>query len=133
MALGSVWRVRAWGTVTSASSASARNLDIALFWGGTKINVVAAFVVKISTVATALPWEVEFLVNGGGASSANVLASGVSTIALGAAAAPIPIQTFTSGVSVTSGSQTLDLQVAFSVLVSGDSSLAQGITMERLQ
>lgn len=133
MASGSVWRVRAWGTVTSASSATARNLDLALFWGGTKINVVVAFVVKTSTVATALPWEAEWMVSGGGVSSASVLATGQSPITNGTITGATMVDAFVSGVGITSGSQTLDLQVAFSVLVSGDSSLAQGITMERLQ
>lgn len=128
---GSVWRVRAYGQFTSASSATARTAQIACFWGATQLPSIAVTVVTttvqttqwqaeftLSATSTTAIWTTGQIINKISSNNANFLGLDGAT----------PAST-----TVTAGAQTLDLRVRVSTAIAAESWIVQQVTMERLE
>lgn len=127
-AAGSVWRVRARGTFVAVSSATARNAQVACFWGSTQLTAIAV-AVQASTARTAA-WRVEFDLIG--VDTTHVWTTGNLLNTLAAAAYTLSAATPAS-VAVTAGAQTLDLRFNMSTAVATDQWVIHQVTMERIK
>ena len=128
-AVGSVWRIRAFGQFTAASSATARTAQVACFWGTTQLVAITPSVL-ISTAQTT-QWQVEFNLT---ASSTTAIWTAGSLMSRTASATALAIDNAVpASTVVTSGAQTLDLRFRVSTAVAAESWIIQGCTMERLE
>ncbi|CAB4126745.1 hypothetical protein UFOVP254_40 [uncultured Caudovirales phage] len=127
-AANSTWRVRAYGTFTAANSATARNAQVACFWGATQLTAITSTV--LTATAQTTNFEVEFDLT---ASSTTAIWTAGTMLNRTASATTLAINNATpASTAVTSGAQTLDLRFSMSVSVAGDSWVVQGVTIERL-
>lgn len=128
-AVGSTWRIRAFGQFTAASSATTRNAQIACFWGSTQLTAITPAVL-ISTAQTT-QWQVEFVLT---ASSTTAIWTTGTFMGRTASATALAMDNATpASTTVTAGAQTLDLRVSMSTSVAGDSWIVQQTTIERLE
>jgi hypothetical protein len=127
-AASSSWRVRAFGTFTAANSATARNAQVACFWGATQLIAITSTVL-INTAQTT-SFEVEFILTG--SSTTAIWTAGYMLNRTNSATALAINNATPASTVVTSGAQTLDLRFSMSASVAGDSWVVQGVTMERL-
>lgn len=128
-AAGSVWRVRAYGQFVAATSATARNAQIACFWGTTQLTAITPAVVI--SVAQTTGWVVEFELTA--TSTTAIWTTGILTGRLSSATVSDNYMATAASTTVTAGAQTLDLRVSSSVVVAGDSWTVQQVTIERLK
>lgn len=127
--VGATWRIRACGTFVAVSSATARNAQLAAFWGATQLPLISVAV--LAATAQTTTWEVEFLLTA--TSTTAVWLAGNFTNRIGSATAlalslPTPAST-----AVTAGAQTLDLRASMSVVVATDQWLIHSLVIERLK
>jgi hypothetical protein len=128
-AAGSVWRVRAYGQFTAASSATVRTAQIACFWGTTQLTAITPTV--LASAAQTTQWQVEFELS---ATSTTAMWTTGSLINRIASATLLAVDNATpASTTVTSGAQTLDLQVRVSSAIAAESWIIQQITMERIK
>jgi len=128
-AAGSVWRVRAYGQFVAATSATARNAQIACFWGTTQLTAITPAVVI--SVAQTTGWVVEFELTA--TSTTAIWTTGILTGRISSATTSDNYMATAASTTVTAGAQTLDLRVSSSVVVAGDSWTVQQVTMERIK
>lgn len=134
MAAASVWRIKAHGTYTAASSATARNLEASMFWGASQLTKVT-MIVKVSVAQTS-NWTFEGLITGSSATAAWVtgLLQGstdiTNTAVLGDLVQNNITPTSNTGLTTTS---TVDMRFDTSASVAGDSIAVANVTIERLQ
>lgn len=134
LAAGAVWRVKAYGTYTAASSATARNAEFSCFWGSTQLTKVTSVV--LASTAQTTGWDVEFTLTAS-STTALWLAGRLieqSDVALTTTAADLDyiIVTATSNTGLSTGPQTLDFRVDTSASVVGDAVQVHSVIMERL-
>ena len=130
---GAAWRVRAYGTYTSASSATARNAEFQAKWGTNLLTKVVAAVL-VNTAQTS-NWEVEFVFEASSTTAAWVtgkLSHHLVTAIASAEPQPLLNVTPTSVTGLTAGPQTIDCVFDTSASVPGDSFSVQSVTIERL-
>lgn len=128
-AAGSVWRIRAFGQFTAASSGTARTAQIACFWGSTQLTAITPSVL-VSTAQTT-QWQVEFILT---ATSATAIWTTGTLISRVASATALAMDNATpASTTVTSGAQTLDLRVRVSTGIAAESWIIQQVTIERLE
>ena len=126
---GSVWRVRARGQFVAVTSITARNAQVACFWGATQLVAVTAAVLVSTTQTTR--WQLEFILT---ASSTTAIWTTGSMISEIASATALAINDATpASTTVTAGLQTLDLRFSMSVAVATDQWVVHQVTMERLK
>jgi hypothetical protein len=128
-AAGSVWRVRAYGQFTAASSATVRTAQIACFWGTTQLTAITPTV--LASTAQTTQWQVEFELS---ATSTTAIWTTGSLMSRVASATALAIDNATAAsTTVTSGAQTLDLQVRVSSAIAAESWIIQQVTIERIK
>jgi len=128
-AAGSVWRIRAYGQFTAASSATVRTAQIACFWGTTQLTAITPTV--LASTAQTTQWQVEFELS---ATSTTAIWTTGSLMSRVASATALAIDNATAAsTTVTAGAQTLDLQVRVSSAIAAESWIIQQITMERIK
>jgi len=131
MASGSVWRVVAYGTYAASSSANARTLTMACYWGSSALTSVTTGNVLASTAQTT-PWRVEMEISGSSATAAwctSVLSAQVTS-------ATIPLNYVGTPTSVTglTTTSTLDFRVGQTgTATSGDTINVHSVTIERIK
>ena len=130
MAVGSVWRIRAYGTYAAISSANTRQFTLRCLWGSTSLTATTSGNVLTSTAQT-FPWSVEFVITGSSATAVWVtgfLSSQVTS-------ATIPLNNIATAASVTglTTNSTLDFQVGQTGTATGDTINVHSVTMERLK
>jgi len=130
MAVGSVWRIRAYGTYQAISSAVARTLTMRCYWGSTALTAVTTGNVLASTAQT-FPWSVEFVITGSSATAVwvtGILSSQVTS-------ATIPQDNIATAASVTglTTNSTLDFQVGQTGTATADTINVHSVTMERIK
>jgi len=130
-AAGSVWRIRAYGQYLSVNSATARNAQIACFWGSTQLTALtvavgtslaqtSGFLVEFELTATSTTaiWTTGQTINRIGSSTTNnnniAMVTGAST-------------------TVTAGAQTLDLRFSMSNASMADEWRVSQVTIERFE
>lgn len=126
---GSCWRIRAMGTFVAVTSITARNAQIAVFWGITQLPLIVAAV--LVSAAQTTNWELEFILTGTSATAiwtAGFFNSEVTSTTLRTQSQATPASTV-----VTAGAQTIDLRFSMSVAVATDQWVVQAVTMERLK
>ena len=130
IATGSLWRIRAHGTFVAVSSATARNAQIAAYWGTTALPVIS--VVVLTSTARTTSWELEFIIKGTSTSAG--WTTGYFNNSITAALGTVSINSATPATTtVPTGAQTLDLRFSSSVgQIAGESWSVQNITIERL-
>lgn len=128
-AAGSVWRIRAFGQFTAASSGTARTAQIACFWGSTQLTAITPSVL-VSTAQTT-QWQVEFVLTG--TSTTAIWTTGTLINRVASATALALDNATPASTTVTSGAQTLDLRVRVSTAVAAESWIIQQVTMERIE
>jgi len=128
-ATGSVWRVRAFGQYTAASSGTARTARVACFWGATQLTAITSTV--LTSTAQTTQWQCEFTLT---ASSATAIwTAGTFLNRVGSTTAlAIDNATPASTGSLTTTS-TLDLRFSMSSATPADSWIIQSVTLERLE
>jgi hypothetical protein len=128
IASGQVYRVKAFGTFVAVSSVTARDAQLACFWGTTRLTALSV-AVQVSTAKTTA-WQAEFVLAGTSTSAiwtTGFLDSRITSLVT-------TDVTSVSGASpVVSGAQTLDLRFAMSVSAAGDQWVVKQVTMERLK
>ena len=129
MASGSVWRVRAFGTYITPSSGTARNAQMACFWGATQLTGFA-IAAQITTVRTT-NFNLEFIITGTSTTAAWVVGTCGNTFA--AATYNNNSITPTSNTSLPTGAQTLDLKFSMSNATAADAWSIQSVIMERIK
>ena len=125
---GQVYRLRAMGTFVAANSATARNAQVAPYWGSTQLTANAIAV--LTNLGQQSDWEVEIILTG--ASTTSIY---TSSYFLGSMSnsTDFGFPGVTSGTTtVSAGTQTLDLRFAMSVAVATDSWSVTQITFERI-
>jgi hypothetical protein len=128
-AVGSTWRIRAFGQFTSVSNATARTAQVACFWGTTQLTAITPSVL-ISNAQTT-QWQCEFTLT---ASSTTAMWTAGTMIGRTASATALAIDNATAAsTAVTAGAQTLDLRFRVSTAVAAESWVIQSVTMERLE
>lgn len=126
---GSVWRVRATGTFVAVSSVTARNAQVAAFWGTTQLVAITAPV--LISVGQTTNWHLEFILTA--SSTTAVWTAGFLSNNVASATALVQSQATPASTVVTAGPQTLDLRFSMSVLVATDQWVVQSVTLERLK
>jgi hypothetical protein len=129
--VGSVWRIRAYGQYLSVNSATARNAQIACFWGSTQLTALtvavgtslaqtSGFLLEFELTATSTTdiWTTGQTINRIGSSTTNN-----NNIAMVTAAST----------TVTAGAQTIDLRFSMSNASMADEWRVSQVTMERLK
>ena len=131
-----MWRVCAQGTFVAVSSATARNAQIAPYWGSTALPGIA--VVVLASVAQTTNWYAEFTIVG--SSTTAVWTTGMlqnkfdyPAIVVNTSSADKTDFATPASTTVTAGAQTLDLRFSMSVAVATDQWVVQSVTMERLK
>jgi hypothetical protein len=128
-AAGSVWRVRAYGQFTAASSGTARTAQIACFWGSTQLTAITPSVL-VSTAQTT-QWQAQFILTA--TSTTAIWTTGTLTSRVASATALAIDNATPASTTVTAGAQTLDLRVRVSTAVAAESWIIQQVTIERLE
>ena len=124
---GSLYRIRALGQFVAASSATARNAQVAAYWGATQLANLAIAVLASTAQTTSFSVEFELACT----STTAVWATGQMLNQLGSA---LTLARLTpASTTVTAGPQTLDLRFSMSTAVTGDSWNFDQITIERLK
>jgi len=134
---GHMYRIRAVGQFTAASSVTTRNAQVSPFWGTVACPTLAAAIVVPVSLAQTTQWELEYILVG--VDTTHAWVTGYFHSRLGLAAADTQAQrlaTMTNAAPastiVTAGAQTLDLRFSMSTSVAGDSWVVQQVTMERM-
>jgi hypothetical protein len=131
MASGSVWRVTAYGTYAASSSANARTLTMACFWGTTALTSVTTGNILAGTAQTT-PWRVELEITGSSATAAwctAILSAQVTS-------ATIPLNYISTAASVTglTTTSTLDFRVGQTgTATAGDTINVHSVILERIK
>jgi hypothetical protein len=131
MASGSVWRVTAYGTYAASSSANARTLTMACYWGTTALTSVTTGNVLAVTAQTT-PWRVELEISGSSATAAwctAILSAQVTS-------ATIPLNYIATAASVTAltTTSTLDFRVGQTgTATAGDTINVHSVILERIK
>jgi hypothetical protein len=131
MASGSVWRVTAYGTYAASSSANARTLTMACYWGTTALTSVTTGNVLALTAQTT-PWRVELEITGSSATAAwctAILSAQVTS-------ATIPLNYISTAASVTglTTTSTLDFRVGQTgTATAGDTINVHSVILERIK
>ena len=131
MASGSVWRVTAYGTYVASSSANARTLTMACYWGATALTSVTTGNVLAVTAQTT-PWHVELEITGSSATAAwctAILSAQVTS-------ATIPLNYVATAASVTglTTTSTLDFRVGQTgTATAGDTINVHSVILERIK
>jgi Collagen triple helix repeat (20 copies) len=128
-AAGAVWRVHAHGTFVAVLSATARNAQVAAFWGSTQLPAIAVSVL-LSTAQTT-NWHVDFIVVA--SSTTAVWTSGFFVGEIASATAIAQTNATPASTTVTAGGQVIDLRFSMSVAVATDQWVVQSVTIERLK
>ena len=130
-AVGSVWRVRAYGTYAAASSANARTLTMSCYWGTTQLTAITTGNVLASNAQTTA-WSVEFEINTSSTTAAwttGVLSSQVTSLTI-----PLNTSASPASVPVTAGAQTIDFRVGQTgTVTSTDTINVHQVIIERLK
>lgn len=128
-AVGSTWRIRAFGQFTAASSATVRTAQVACFWGTTQLVAITPTV--LASTAQTTQWQCEFTLT---ASSTTAIWTAGTLISRIASATALAIDNATAAsTTVTAGAQTLDLRFRVSSAVAAESWIIQSVIMERLE
>jgi len=128
-AIGSTWRIRAFGQFTAASSATARTAQVSCFWGATQLVAITPTV--LASTAQTTQWQCEFTLT---ASSTTAIWTAGTLISRIASATALAIDNATpASTTVTAGAQTLDLRFRVSSAIAAESWIVQSVTMERLE
>ena len=128
-AVGSTWRIRAFGQFTAASSATVRTAQVACFWGTTQLVAITPSV--LISVAQTTQWQCEFTLT---ASSTTAIWTAGTLISRIASATALAIDNATAAsTTVTAGAQTLDLRFRVSSAIAAESWIIQSVIMERLK
>ena len=128
-AVGSVWRVRAYGQFTAASSATVRTAQISCFWGTAQLVAITPTV--LASVGQTTQWQAEFTLT---ASSTTAIWTAGTLASRIASATALAIDNATpASTTVTAGAQTLDLRVRVSTAVAAESWIIQSVVLERLE
>src|ERR1035437_6065289 len=135
-AVGSVWRVCAYGSFVAVSSVTARNAVIQPYWGTTALPSVA--VVILVSVAQTTNWMCEFTLSG--SSTTAIWTSGwlqnkfdYPAIVAGKSSGDKTGIATAATTSVTAGAQTIDLRFSMSSAVATDQWVVNNVTLERLR
>ena len=126
---GSVWRIAANGSFVAVNSATARNAQVAAYWGTTQLPVIS-IPVLINTAQTT-NWQLELLLTG--SSTTGIWTAGYLRNNIASASAVVQTQLTAASTSVTAGALTLDLRFAMSVVVASDQWVINAVTLERLK
>ena len=124
-----VWRVRAMGQFVAASSLTARNGQVAPFWGSTQLPQIAIAV--LASTAQTTSWQCEFIITG--SSTTAVWTTGYFTGELASATLLQTVLATPASTTVSAGAQTLDLRFSMSTAVATDQWIVQNVTLERLK
>jgi hypothetical protein len=129
MAVGSVWRIRAYGTYVGITSANTRQFTLRCFWGSTALTATTSGNVLATTQTT--PWSVEFVITG--QSTTAVWVTGLLSSQV--TSATIPLDNIATAASVTglTTNSTLDFRVGQTGTATGDTINVHSVTMERLR
>lgn len=128
LAAGAMWTIRAYGTYTAANSATARNAQIAAFWGSTQLTAVTpAVLVNTSQTTT---WQLEIEIVATSTTAAWVTGTFLNRVA-SATLYTINDITPTSNTGLSSGAQTLDLRFSMSNATPADSWSIEQVVMLR--
>jgi hypothetical protein len=134
LAAGSVWRIKAMGQYTTASSATARHMIITPYWGSTALTALNPAGVKTSATTT-YNWQCEFMLVGTSTSALLLNAWSLNEFQGGSTGAVVN-DTFiapTSNTGLPTGLQTIDLRFDMSSAVTGDSITVGSVSIERIQ
>ena len=133
---GYMWRVKAQGTFVAISSATARNAQIAPYWGSTALPAIAVAV--LASVAQTTNWFAEFTIVG--SSTTAVWTTGLiqnkidyPAIVAGTTSPDKTDMATPASTTVTAGAQTIDLRFSMSVAVATDQWVVQQLTIERIR
>jgi hypothetical protein len=129
MAVGSVWRIRAYGTYAGILSANTRQFTLRCFWGSTALTAVTSG--NVLTTAQTTNWSVEFVITGSSATAVwvtGLLSSQVTS-------ATIPLDNIATAASVTglTTNSTLDFRVGQTGTATADTINVHSVTMERIR
>ena len=129
-ATGSMWRLRAWGSYTGATSGVVHFGQVVPYWGATPLLPAGALVK--ANQAQQSNWDFECLLSSTGPSG--VVASPILTSGLGVSGASGSVQSITgpSYSAVTQGANTLDLRFGMTGAAAADSWMVNAVTIERL-
>jgi hypothetical protein len=122
---GSIWRLRAYGVFTPVSSATARNWQIAPFWGTTQLT--ASFAVVPASSATVFSFLFDCLLIGTSSTAITTSAVCIPGVVASPSGGAAPTSTV-----VAAGPQTIDLRFSMSVAVATDSWGIYAVTIERV-
>ena len=123
------WRVNARGTFVAANSATPRNAQIAVFWGGTQLPAI--IVPVLLSVAQTTTWDVEFEITA--TSTTAVFTAGSLIHTLSSATALAMTNAAPASTVVSAGNQTVGLRVNMSAVVAGDAWVLQSTVIERIR
>ena len=130
-ATGSMWRVRAYGSYTGATSGVVHFGQVVPYWGSTPLMPGGALVkANLAQIST---WEFECLIGCTGPSGVIVSPIFTSGIGVTGPSAANQSRTGPSYSAVTQGAQTLDLRFGMTGAAAADSWQVDAVTMERLQ
>lgn len=129
------WRVRAFGTFVATNSATARNAQVASYWGTTALPAIVVAV--LASVGQTTEWEVEFILSGSSTTAiwtvGNLKNKINSPAIVGGTTSFMEMDNVTpASTTVTVGAQTIDLRFSMSVAVATDVWNVHGVTIERL-
>jgi hypothetical protein len=129
MAVGSVWRIRAYGTYVGVTNANTRQFTLRCFWGSTALTAVTSG--NVFTTGQTTPWSVEFVITGSSATAVWVtgfLSSQVTSTT-------IPLDNIATAASVTglTTNSTLDFRVGQTGTATADTINVHSVTMERIR
>ena len=133
---GYIWRVRARGTFVAVSSATARNAQIAPYWGSTALPAITVAV--LVSVAQTTNWFADFEIVA--SSTTAVWAGGFiqnkidyPAIVAGTTSPDKTDMATPASTTVTAGAQTIDLRFSMSVAVATDQWVVHSVTIERIR
>jgi hypothetical protein len=126
---GSVWRIRAYGQFVAVSSATARNAQVAAFWGATQLTAMAPAVLASTAQSTQFMLEMELSAT----SATAIWATGQMRNNVASATLQVGTRLTPASTTVTAGAQTIDLRFSMSVAVATDQWLIDQVTIERIK
>jgi hypothetical protein len=128
-AVGSTWRIRAFGQFDARNNATARTAQVACFWGTTQLVAITPSVL-VSTLQTT-QWQVEFTLTA--SSTTAIWTAGTLLSRIASATALAVDNAVPASTAVTAGAQTLDLRFRVTTGVANEGWIVQSVTMERLE
>jgi hypothetical protein len=131
LAAGQVYRVKAWGTFTTVSSGTGRNMRVACFWGSTQLPEISVNVASSQAVTD--PFQVEFILVGSSTTAIWTVGQMIEDLQSVNFGSLFLDASITGSTTVTSGAQTLDIRFSMSVAVATDFWTISQVIMERLQ